>query len=288
MAERIASLPMYDADRASVEAWWHGIARALHAQGMAGVPSALAWPADLATHWRDSRLLLSQTCGLPLVTTLRHAVQVVGAFRYCAPGCSGIDYRSELMARSGEGAAIERFRGRILAINALDSHSGAGAVRALVAPLALDGAFFGGQLVSGSHRQSLVAVQTGRADIAAIDCVTLAGFRRHAPETLVGLEHVGSTKAVPGLPLVTAADTTAAELQALRSALAAACSDAALAEVRKALFISGFEVVAASAWQVVDDMRLAATRVFGADSDPRAAGSAMGALRCQPGSGAME
>ena len=96
MNDRIASLPMYDFDRDAVEAWWRGIALALQAEGVSGVPSALEWPDDLGAHWRDSRVLLSQTCGYPLMTTLMGDVQVVGAFCYTAPGCFGIHYRSEL------------------------------------------------------------------------------------------------------------------------------------------------------------------------------------------------
>jgi ABC-type phosphate/phosphonate transport system substrate-binding protein len=251
MTGPIASLPMYDADRASVEAWWRGISRALRAEGMSRVPSSLDWPVDLDVHWRDSRLLLSQTCGYPLVTTLRDDVQVVGAFRYRAPGCFGIYYRSELIARIDDAGAIEDYRGRVAAVNSLDSHSGANALRAMVAPLAVDGAFFNDWVVSGSHRRSLEALQSSKADIAAIDCITLAGLRRHAPESLRGLRVIGQTAAAPGLPLIAAALATAVDLQALRSALSSACMDPTLTDVREALFIDGFEIVAASEWQVI-------------------------------------
>lgn len=257
MSERIASLPMYDADRDAVAAWWSGIAHALQAQGVDNVAPALEWPDDLDAHWRDPRVLLSQTCGYPLMTRLKNAVQVVGAFRYTAPGCVGIHYRSELIARDGEVDTIESFRGRVAAINSTDSHSGANALKALVAPLAVDNRFFSDLVVTGSHRRSLEAVQSGAADIAAIDCVTLAGLRRYAPATLAGLQSVGTTPSAPGLPLITAATTTAAELQAIRQALASACADPALAEVREALFIGGFEIVAASDWEVVEAIGLA-------------------------------
>ena len=255
MTERVASLPMYDADRPSVEAWWRGVARALRAEGLADVPASLTWPTDLDAHWHDPRLLLSQSCGYPLVTTLKHAVQVVGAFRYTAPGCAGIGYRSELVARDDDATSIEDFRGRIAAVNALDSQSGFHALRRLVAPLAVDGRFFSEVVVSGSHRASLAAVRSGSADLAAIDCVTLAGLLGQAPSTLDGLRCIGATAPAPGLPLVTSLRTTAEELRALRRSLEAACDDDALTGVRQALFIEGFEIVAACAWQVVDDAR---------------------------------
>jgi len=258
---RIASLPMYDADPEAVEAWWGAIARALRARGVADVPASLERPAELDAHWRDPRLLLSQACGYPLVTSLRRAVQVVGAFRYTAPGCAGFDYRSELVARVEDGAALPAFAGRTAAINSLDSHSGWNALRGLVAPYARDGAFFAGHLVSGSHRASLAAVRSGAADIAAIDCVTLAGLRRRDPDVLRGLHVVCSTASAPGLPLVTSAATSPADLAALREALRAACGDSTAADAREALFIGGFQVASAEAWRVVDEVRRSAIRV---------------------------
>ena len=255
---RLAALPMYDARPEAVDAWWRAIARALHAQAIADIPESLDLPTHLDAHWRDPRLLLSQACGYPLVTTLASVVQVVGAFRYTAPGCAGIAYRSELVARVDDAATLEGYRGRLAAINSFDSHSGCNALRGLVAPLARDGAFFGDQRLTGSHRASLAAVRSGSADIAAIDCVSLAGFRRHDPDLLRGLRVVGATPSAPGLPLVTSGTTSPADLAALRRALHAACVDPAAADAREALFIGGFEVVSADAWQVIDDVRRSA------------------------------
>jgi len=257
---RVASLPMYDADPDAVEAWWGAIARALRARGVADVPDVLERPSQLDVHWRDPRLLLSQACGYPLVTSLSRDVQVVGAFRYTAPGCAGIEYRSDLVARTDDAESIEGFRGRVAAINSRDSHSGCNALRGFVAPLARDGAFFAHELISGSHRRSLAAVQSGLADIAAIDCVSLAAFRRREPALLRGLRVVGSTAPAPGLPLITSATTPLAELAALRAALRDACGDAAAADAREALFIGGFESLSADAWQVIEDVRRFASR----------------------------
>ena len=246
---RPASLAMYDADRGAVQRFWAGLAHALRAKGLACVPEAVDWPADLDAHWQHPRLLLAQTCGHPLRTRLAGRVQVVGAFRYAVPGCSGIHYRSELVVRRSEpGQHIADFRGGIAAFNDARSYSGWQALRALVAPLAADGAFFGASVATGSHRASLAALQVGRADIAAIDCVTLAGLQRHEPALLDGLRVIGHTAPAPGLPLITAAATPAAELAALRRALAAACADPGLATTRETLFIAGFTAAPAAAW----------------------------------------
>jgi hypothetical protein len=57
------------------------------------------WPQEaLLSHWRSDALLLSQTCGFPLVTQLPD-VQTVGCFHYSAPGCDGFHYRSLLVTR---------------------------------------------------------------------------------------------------------------------------------------------------------------------------------------------
>lgn len=258
MTRRVAALPMYDADRPSVESWWQAIAAALRTEGVAQVPATLDWPEDLPTHWRDPRLLLGQTCGYPLVTGLQAHVRVVGAFRYTAPGCTGIDYTSKLIARADDAGTVQAFRGRVAAINGVDSHSGCNALRGVVAPHAVDGRFFGTWRVSGSHRASLALVKRGAADIAAVDCITLAMLRRLEPASLEGLRTVSSTPRAPGLPLITAASTSDAELQALRRALLAVCADPALAPLRAALLIDGFEAVPAPIWRVVDAVRTAA------------------------------
>lgn len=259
---RSAALPMYDADRAAVQAWWRGLAAAMRASGLRDVPEAAEWPADLDRHWRDPRLLLSQTCGYPLVTGLAGVVQVVGAMRYSAPGCGGIGYRSELLVRDDDsGRILDDFRGRVAAYNDRASQSGCHSLRARVAPLAQNGRFFARAVETGAHRASLALLQRGAADIAAIDCITLAGLRRHAPELTRGLRSIGSTALVPGLPLITGAATTPAELAALRVALAAAVADPALAEVRAALFIAGFEPVAHEAWQPLVELNDAASRL---------------------------
>jgi ABC-type phosphate/phosphonate transport system substrate-binding protein len=253
-----ASLPMYDIDREAVQAWWRCIADLLRAEGFARVPSQVEWPQDLDAHWREPGLLLSQACGYPLVTGLADAVEVVGAFRYAAPGCEGIDYRSELVARDQDpGRGIEDFRGRVAAINARRSHSGCNALRALVAPLAHRGRFFSRTVRSGSHRESIALVRAGQADIAAVDCVTLALLGRRSPELPTGLRIVGSTAAAPGLPLVTSRNRSPDELQALRRALFAACAKPAFERLRQALLIEGFEIAAAPRWDRIDAMRRA-------------------------------
>lgn len=78
---------------------------------VAGDPPA-ADPGDLLAHWRQPTLLLSQTCGYPLVTQLPE-VQTVGCFHYAAPGCEGRRYRSLLVVREADS---HRMLGDFLAV----------------------------------------------------------------------------------------------------------------------------------------------------------------------------
>jgi ABC-type phosphate/phosphonate transport system substrate-binding protein len=253
-----AALPMYDIDRAAVHAWWLGLATALRAEGLGDLPARLRWPTDLDRHWAEPGLLLSQTCGMPLVTSLAGRVSVVGAFHYAAPGCTGIEYRSELVVRDNDNArTVDDLRQRVATFNDPRSHSGCNALRALVAPLARDGRFFSRTIRSGSHRASLALVRSGRADIAAVDCVSLAALRQRIPAEWHGLRVLGSTAPAPGLPLITSGDRSAAEVEALRRGLGAACADPALATVRERLGILGFERAIALDWERIETMRVA-------------------------------
>jgi ABC-type phosphate/phosphonate transport system substrate-binding protein len=257
---------MYDIDRAAVHAWWLGLAAALRAEGL-DVPARLSWPLDLERHWQDPALLLSQACGIPLVTSLIGKVSVVGAFRYTAPGCEGIDYRSELVVRDDDHArSIEDLRDRVAAFNDPRSHSGCIALRALVAPLAHGGRFFLRTIRSGSHRASLGLVRGGRADVAAVDCVSLAALRQRFPGQWDGLRVLSSTAPAPGLPLITSGARPTAELDALRRGLAAACVDPDLAAVRDRLSIDGFERATAEDWACIGAMRAAGTELLDFDA----------------------
>ena len=202
----------------------------------------MSWPQDLLPHWRDDQLLLSQTCGYPLVELLPD-VQLVGTFLSSAQGCDGQRYRSWLVVRSAdENLTLSDFRGRRAVCNSNDSHSGFNSLRYVIAPLAQDGTFFSATRFSGSHRQSLAALRAGEADIAAIDCITWALLRRNFPQELAGLEIIGETPLCAALPLITSAKTSAATLEKLRSALSELTSDKRYQDLLAESLIGGFSV----------------------------------------------
>ena len=257
---RPASLPMYHVHRPAVAALWEGVADRLRTLGVGHVPATLDWPDHLEAHWRDPDLLLSQACGFPLVTFLDGRVQLVGAFHYDAPGCDGVLNRSQLVVRASDPAqTLEDLRGRRVAINGTDSQSGHNSLRALVLPLARGGRFFGGAHITGAHHLSVLAVHDGLADVAAIDCVSLAGFHRHRPEITAGIRVLGETAAYPGLPLITSSTTAPETMAALREALEWVTLSPALAQVRADLFIRAFEALPLRRYQVCRDMRDAAS-----------------------------
>ena len=221
---RLVSWPMYVVDPAAVAGFWSRLRQALAAVGLDGVPAALTRPDDLVAHWRDPALLLSQACGFPFVTSLAGHVRYVATPCFTAPGCEGASYRSAVVVRRDEPARnLAAMRGRRAAFNSRDSQSGYNGLRALVAPLAQGGRFFGGTLETGSHRLSIRAVRSGAADLAAIDVVTLALLGDHAPDEVEGLRILDHTAPIPGLPFITAADTSDADLARLRQAVGEAC-----------------------------------------------------------------
>lgn len=239
----LLALPMYAIHPPATEALMQAMVALLAQHGIVAQP---VWPDDLLAHWQDNRLLLSQTCGYPLVSLLP-AMRLVGTFHYQAPGCSDRDYRSWLVARDKQ-ATFADFSGQRAVANSLDSHSGYNALRFVAA---LQGVTFSQLLLSGGHRQSLAALRDSKADIAAIDCVSWALLARYAPEELRGLHIIGETPAAPGLPLITAASTSATLLATLRTVLHQLVSDPAFRTVCDDNLIGGFSPVQRDDYQGV-------------------------------------
>jgi len=252
----ISALPMYNSNPSRVAEFWSAISEKLRESPGFDMPSELAWPSDLLKHWQSKDLLISQACGYPLVTELKDKVRVVGAFHYRVPGCLGYMCRSQLVVRANDSVTTLRdLRGRRVAYNGTDSQSGYNSLRALVAPLANNGKFFNGSLKTGSHQKSVMAVRDGLADIASIDCVSLAGFMKYTPEVARHIRVLGQSSSYPGLPLITSADTSDERLAALRAALKWATHEPGLAQVREDLFISDFEPLEFSDYQICVAMR---------------------------------
>lgn len=261
---RVASLPMYDLPelREHTDALWAALARALEARGASGVPRSLCRDRALPSVWLDPDLLLSQTCGYPLVRQLAGRVEVVATPRYRVAHCEGTWYRSHIVVpRDSTAASLADLAGSVCAVNEPDSHSGMNALRALVAPLAGGGKFFRHVRWTGAHRASLELVARGEADVAAIDCVSFALFEQALPDLTAQVRAIELTAACPGLPIITAAGTSRSEIEAMREALAEVEADPALAGARDALLLDGFETLPADVYRRVDELADQAARL---------------------------
>ena len=125
MSDHIAQLPMYDWPevRAATDALWAKIHTALQKRGIES-PDTLDREEATETTWLSPRLLLSQTCGLPLVQDLRDQVTVLGRLTYQDLSATG-DYHSVIVVRESDSIDHpEDLRGQRAAINHEDSYSG--------------------------------------------------------------------------------------------------------------------------------------------------------------------
>lgn len=228
----VAALPMYNVAPA-LRADWHALLdRVAGRLARSGTPVVLSvvepgdGPDALHAFWRRDDVLLSQTCGYPLIQGLARHVRLIGAPSFAAPGCVGHRYTSAIMVRADDGpASLAGCRGLRAAFNDHGSHSGMNALRHAVSPLARHGRFFAGTVCTGSHLRSLEAVAQGEADVAAIDCVTLAFARAHLPARVAGLRQIGATRAVAGLPFIASRRAGHALIANVRRAMRAALQD---------------------------------------------------------------
>ncbi|WP_338564572.1 PhnD/SsuA/transferrin family substrate-binding protein [Erwinia sp. E_sp_W01_6] len=83
-------------------------------------------------------------------------------------------------------------------------------------------------------------MREGAADIAAIDCVSWALLLRDFPAELAGLKIIDRTASVPGLPLITSAETPVERVAALRDGLTQVVNDPANRPMLNALLIKDF------------------------------------------------
>lgn len=236
----IASFPMYDFPELvdHTDALWHEIARQLHARHVSGVPSEIVRPTgSLHDHWVDPALIISHTCGYPLVRILTDAQHVLGSFAVASGSASRAGwYRSVLVCRADDPRAndgVAAFDGAAMAAN--DAGSLSGWVSLGVA-LADAGIRPGSIRFTGAHALSVDLVRRGGADLASIDAHSFALFTAHRRAAVDALRVVGHGPEVAVTPLFTA---RAELVPLLRDAIGAAL-DALTPQTRLALQIDGF------------------------------------------------
>jgi ABC-type phosphate/phosphonate transport system substrate-binding protein len=158
---------------------------------------------DLPGLWLAPELLVTQTCGYPLMTQLRGKVRVIGRPCYELPHSRQGEHCSLLLTRDDNPRhRLADFYNSRGVINGHDSNSGMNLLRERLAPLQRDGRFFASVGISGAHRESLRWLREDRADLAAIDSVTYDYLARFAPREVAGLRIVTRSAPSPTLPYI--------------------------------------------------------------------------------------
>ncbi|MFJ5257385.1 phosphate/phosphite/phosphonate ABC transporter substrate-binding protein [Pseudomonas sp. NPDC088414] len=250
MTQHHLELLMYTAPepiRAANERW---IARILEHLGHSRLNAASL---SLPELWLSPDLLLTQTCGYPLMTLLRDQVRIVGRPRYELPDASAGNHCSLILSRADDARkTLADFRGSRGVINSEDSNSGMNLLRQRLAPLHR-GQFFAMVGISGAHRESLRWLREARADLAAIDSVTYAYLAQHAPQEVSGLRVVARSAFSPTLPFITVATATDEQIEQLRRVMNQALGE--LPDVAQILGLPEVLPASDSDYQILLDYR---------------------------------
>ncbi|WP_026060670.1 phosphate/phosphite/phosphonate ABC transporter substrate-binding protein [Pseudaminobacter salicylatoxidans] len=172
---------------------------------------------DLPTLWRHPGLLFAQTCWGPMELGLASHVRVVGQPDYSGfEGGQGKLYSSVLLMRKQNARPVAEMpanghaalplallRAKRLAYNSRDSMSGIIMLARDLEAAGEDLKLLSDLIETGGHRQSLIAVAEGRADICAVDCRSWALAQRFEPAAC-DLRPVGRTALRKGLPFIAA------------------------------------------------------------------------------------
>lgn len=255
-----AAFPMYNIPEMHgfFAAFWAALRTEAERRGVAGLPVGLRYDLPPVPARIDSDITFIQVCGFPLLTRLRGQATILLTPCYALPGCQGPMHTAFFIVRDDAPIrSLADLRGKTLGTNSLLSNSGMNLPRATIAPLAGGRPYFGGRVMTGSHTASIEQVADGRIDVAAIDCVTDAVFRRHRPDLMRRVRILAQTVQSPSLPFVTATATPPSTVEALRHALRALVGTPAAA----GLSIAGFAALTEADYQVVIDHQDEAARL---------------------------
>ena len=192
-------------------------------------------------------MLLGQTCGYPLATSLKGKVRYVATPVYSVEGCEGPQYSSAIVVKRDSGLGVASLAGRTFAYNSRNSLSGYRVVRAMFGD---PEAFFARIVVSGGHRNSARMVADDGAEVAAIDAVCWDMLRKFEGETFDKLRVIGWTPKQPSLPMITSLNTHDETVNLLCKALKAVSQ---MPEAH-ALSITGFVEVPISGYHALSSL----------------------------------
>jgi len=212
-------------------------------------PEELTREGDLWDIWKSPRLLLGQTCGLPLCTDLKGKVTLLGTPTYDIDCDAGL-YCSVIVVKSDSPlAALVDLKDKIFAYNAPNSQSGYAAM--INAVITSDAPFnpMVKNVETGSHRNSIKAVATGIADFAAIDAISWQLALRHEPDAK-RLRVLQITSPTPALPFITA-HRPDEQVEKLQKAIKIAMKNLDVA-TKENLLLTGFKNTTLESYQIIE------------------------------------
>ena len=183
-------------------AWGALLAKHHEFAGLSGDLPPIRFDTD-ETMLRDPAMSFGHTCGYPLMTRLRDAVVPVCVPEFEVPGCEGHRYSSRFVVPiESDIDKLADCRGQVVAVNTTDSNSGMNVLRQALASIGAKPRFFDRVELTGGHRYSLEAVASGRAQLAAIDCVSYQLVIDIAPHLAGAVRTIAFSRRSAGLPLV--------------------------------------------------------------------------------------
>jgi ABC-type phosphate/phosphonate transport system substrate-binding protein len=251
----IANARMYSVSPAAAAAWRRLLAHVIASSGVAMEIIDHAYPARLDDLWARADLGCALMCGWPFVR--EGAVKTLLAAPVPTAEWAGGQpvYRSDfIVARAAPFRRLEDTFGYRFAFNTEASHSGYNAPRAHLAAYASRAPLFRelvGPLVT--HTRVVEAVAAGDAEVAAIDSLSLALMRRHAPELADRVRVIDATAACP-IPAFVASGLPTEEVARVREALRGLQASKRGRELLNDVCLIGFATVDAARYAATQAM----------------------------------
>jgi ABC-type phosphate/phosphonate transport system substrate-binding protein len=247
-----ASLPMYNLPemRAVNAQFWEALRGLLLEAGLTDVPDTLIFERGPVPPFLEPELLFSQTCGYPLETVFKGQAIRLGAPVYDAPGCQGPTHCAFFLVRADSPAqSLADLKGGVFLLNSPVSNSGMNLPRRALAEIAGGKPFFRAVTETGGHPASLERLLRGEGDVASIDCVTYAFWRKYRPEAAAQVRVLAKTPPSPAIPFVTSVATPPAIVDILQAALRTLGNESRYAAVCAGLMITAIEDVPDAAYR---------------------------------------
>ncbi len=221
----IANLPMYHRSEL-VEAhneFWQLI-RGNLAKVDIDTPEKLSQDAGEMEVWVRPDLIFSQTCSMPYRTLIYEQVTLIGTPDYGLAECPNGYYRSAFIVHKDEECReLIDYKNAKFAFNMEISQSGFVAAKAEAAK---HGFFFKKRVCSGGHLNSARMVADKKADIAAIDALSLKLMERN-DDFFERLKVIQWTEPTPTLPYISGPNADAdLYFECVKSAISQLSTDA--------------------------------------------------------------